>query len=801
MFSSRGGSRRGESGPPEVPDDVDDRLGPVRHAGCPGGRTVALDDDGIIHERQQVLGSYPVCQPHRDRRTKCLTIEGTKQVHAQASIDRAADEVVATPIDAPQARSVEGIEETVLGRRSTVLNAKQFLILAQFCEPSPKERQVTVARHLLDRHVAEADDLYVQSLSDAVEALHHVDIRPPKFDCLITRYIACTGHIKAEVSGGDEHRPAVFADERMIESKLVLEHFELPARVAGTQHQRYAFKRQRLECCGGGGEGMRLRIEEHAVHVGEHHNSGVGLHRVTLTIACPAPQSHPVRAVFVVTKPWSRGSAIDRGSPRDKMADVRHRLLEGLTIKAALAIGFGLTFGLWLFAGYYFTRRMADVQREAAAINLRYMQAQELLSTVRTQVLLGSVYVRDALLDPDPRTADDYRRQLQDTYRSIDQVLRQYVPVLDSAAERERVGRLRREIDDFRSTLTEILASDTSRWPSEARMLLRTRIVPKREVVIRVSEEVQTLNRNAFVQQQTGITEIYRGTQRRVWQQLGLALLASLGIAVLATLYAGRLEDRLRRQRAKDAENTRDLQRLSAQLIKAQEEERRSIARELHDEVGQVLTAIKVELAVAQRAIEAGDGSGRVLEDARSITDGALQTVRDLSHLLHPALLDDLGLPAAIEWYVRGFSRRHGVRVDVLHEGMEERLVPETEATAYRIVQEALTNVAKHAQATSCRVYVQRLPNTVLITIEDDGVGFLAADAQQESAHRGLGLIGIRERVSHLRGTVRLETAPGRGTRLTVELPARARAAGDGADEAEPAPPERQLVDQTVVDD
>lgn len=695
---------------------------------------------------------------------------------------------------------MEGIEETVPGRRSTVRNAKQLPILAQFCEPSPKERQVTVVRNLLDRHVAEADDLYVQSFSDAVEAVHHVDIRPPKFDCLITRYIACTGHIKAEVSGGDEHRPAVFADERMTESKLVLEHFEFPARLARTQHQRYVFKRQRLECLGGRGEGMRLRIEEHAVYVGKHHNHGVGLHRVTLTIACPAPQSHPVRAVFVVPKPWSRGSAIDRGSPRDKMADVRHGLLEGLTIKAALAIGFGLTFGLWLFAGYSFTRRMADVQREAAAINLRYMQAQELLSTVRTHVLLGSVYVRDALLDPDPRTADDYRRQLQDTYRSIDQVLRQYVPVLDSAAERERVGRLRREIDDFRTTLTEILASDTSRWPSEARMLLRTRIVPKREVVIRVSEEVQTLNRNAFVQQRTGITEIHRGAQRRVWQQLGLALLASLGIAVLATLYAGRLEDRLRRQRAKDAENTRDLQRLSAQLIKAQEEERRSIARELHDEVGQVLTAIKVELAVAQRAIEAGDRSGRVLEDARSITDGALQTVRDLSHLLHPALLDDLGLPAAIEWYVRGFSRRHGVRVDVLHDGMEERLVPETEAAAYRIVQEALTNVAKHAQATSCRVYVQRLPNTVLITIEDDGVGFLAAESQQAGAHRGLGLIGIRERVSHLRGTVRLETALGRGTRLTVELPARARAAA-GADEAEPALPERQLVDQAVVDD
>jgi hypothetical protein len=94
--------------------------------------------------------------------------------------------------------------------------------------------------------------------------------------------------------------------------------------------------------------------------------------------------------------------------------------LEGLTIKAALFLGFGLTFGLWIFAGYQFTRRMGEVERDAAAINRRYMHAQELLSTVRAQVLIGSVYVRDALLDPNPASADAYRRQLLDTYHAVD---------------------------------------------------------------------------------------------------------------------------------------------------------------------------------------------------------------------------------------------------------------------------------------------------------------------------------------------------------------------------------------------
>ena len=298
--------------------------------------------------------------------------------------------------------------------------------------------------------------------------------------------------------------------------------------------------------------------------------------------------------------------------------------------------------------------------------------------------------------------------------------------------------------------------------------------------MIRVSEEVQALNRAEFVQQQSRIADVYRVTQRRGWEQLGFALAASFGIALLAIRHASRLEDRLRHQMARDEESTRTLHRLSSQLINAQEEERRSIARELHDEVGQVLTAIKVELAVAQRAIEADGGRPQVLQDARSIADGALHTVRDLSHLLHPPLLDDLGLPAAIEWYLRGFSKRHDIRVDLLHDPMPERLTPETEAAAYRIVQEALTNVAKHAHATVCRVYVQRLPNTVLITIEDDGAGFDPTQAAQ-AADRGLGLIGIRERASHLQGTLRLESAPGKGTRLTVELPARSRPAVEDA--------------------
>lgn len=454
---------------------------------------------------------------------------------------------------------------------------------------------------------------------------------------------------------------------------------------------------------------------------------------------------------------------------RAKIPLMRDQPLSGLTIRAALLLGFGLTVGLWLFAGFQFTRRMADVEKEASEVNVRYMHAQELLSTVRAQVLIGSISVRDALLDP--TTLDESRRQLLDTYRAVDVSLQQYVPVLDSPDERERVDRLRLEIIDFRDTMTSVLDSDSSQWPRDARLLLRRLVVPKREAVLHMSEEVQSLNRAAFVQQQSDIAAIYHAQQRRIWVELGIALAASIAIGVFATVYSGRLQRRLTEQRERDAQSARDLQHLSARLITAQEEERRSIARELHDEVGQVLTAIKVELSLAERSLQAAGASARVLRDAQSITEGALHTVRDLSHLLHPALLDDLGLPAAIDWYLRGFGRRHELRVDLLHDGMDIRLRPEAEANIYRIVQEALTNVAKHAQATTCRVYLQRLPTTILVTIEDDGRGFEPDEMANADARRGLGLIGIRERVLQLQGTFRLETAPAKGTRVTVEFP------------------------------
>jgi signal transduction histidine kinase len=384
-------------------------------------------------------------------------------------------------------------------------------------------------------------------------------------------------------------------------------------------------------------------------------------------------------------------------------------------------------------------------------------------------VLVASVHVRDALLEPNLGLIAPYERQVAETYGGIDRALRDYEPVLDTAEGRAQVERLRAEIEGFRQTTADVLARTKHGGVQDVRAWLNQNLVPRREAAVRVSEEVQALNRAAFVQHQTDITQVHRLAERRTWQQVGLALIASLGIALVFSVYAGRLESRLVAQMQANERNTRYLQHLSTRLIGAQEEERRTVARELHDEVGQALTAVQVEISVAQRRLKAAGHTPSLLTDAESITRGALQTVRDISQLLHPALLDDLGLAAAIEWQARTFEVRHGIRVDVQQDGMAKRLPREVELAGYRIVQEALTNVAKHSRATACRVVLRRRDADLEIAVEDDGRGFDTSETTV--TRRGLGLVGVRERAALLSGRVALESERGGGTRLKVRLP------------------------------
>jgi signal transduction histidine kinase len=445
-----------------------------------------------------------------------------------------------------------------------------------------------------------------------------------------------------------------------------------------------------------------------------------------------------------------------------------------VTIRGTLYAGFGLVFVLWLASGFELARRLDRVEQRAGAVSTRASISDRQLSDVRGHVLVASVYLRDALFDVTPRGDGYYRAQLELARGGIARALDAYVPVGDLPAERESFRELRTEIDAFWDTVLPVLEWDETRRAAEVRQLLREQIIPKREIISRISERIQQLNRVALAQEQDQMRQIYAGMRRQILLSSGLALVAGIVVALVATRYAGGLERQIRVQMAKNAENTRDLQRLSARLVNVQEEERRTIARELHDEVGQALTAIKVELSVAGKHAALTEREGTALKEARTLTERTLQQVRDLSQMLHPAMLDDLGLPETVAWYLNAFSTRTGIPTDLVQEAMEERLASEIETCLYRIVQEALTNVARHARAKSCRVYLRRLTDTVLLAVEDDGLGFpTPVDGR---ARRGLGLLGIEERVSGFHGSLKLETSPGKGTRLTVELPALPRA-------------------------
>jgi len=211
------------------------------------------------------------------------------------------------------------------------------------------------------------------------------------------------------------------------------------------------------------------------------------------------------------------------------------------------------------------------------------------------------------------------------------------------------------------------------------------------------------------------------------------------------------------------------LQTLSRRLLEVQEAERRHLARELHDEIGQSLTGLRFLLDPDADSVT--DAAIIKLEQARAIVDEVLERVRGLSFDLRPAVLDQLGLLPALLALFERYPEQTGVQVDFKHEGLEERFPPEVETTAYRIVQEALTNVARHAGAGDVTVRVWAAADVLTLRIEDRGRGFDPEVALAKT--RSSGLAGMQERVMLLGGHLTIESRPGAGTGITAELPLR----------------------------
>jgi len=211
----------------------------------------------------------------------------------------------------------------------------------------------------------------------------------------------------------------------------------------------------------------------------------------------------------------------------------------------------------------------------------------------------------------------------------------------------------------------------------------------------------------------------------------------------------------------------------ASQIINAQEQERKRIARELHDETSQVLTSLLISLAVLEKSIATQEARDRIA-DTRRLAHQTLRAIRNLSIDLRPSALDDLGLLPALRWYVKEYQQKCSIEVEFLATGFKDRLPAEMETALYRIVQESLTNTARHANARKVRVTLKEDAEAVYATITDDGRGFdveavLKTPAQELGL--GLGLAGMHERAVLLDGSLTIKSSPGHGTTVTVHIP------------------------------
>lgn len=219
------------------------------------------------------------------------------------------------------------------------------------------------------------------------------------------------------------------------------------------------------------------------------------------------------------------------------------------------------------------------------------------------------------------------------------------------------------------------------------------------------------------------------------------------------------------------AERQQQLRRLAGELLSLQNEERRSIARELHDEMGQQLAALNINLQVLHGQPGAPRAGTERVEDSLAIVKQLLHQVRSRALDLHPAILDDFGLVAALQWLCERQARRSGVAVELQAEPAPPPLPPEVGLAAFRIAQEALANALKHGQPRHIGVSVQALGPWLQLSIDDDGRGFDASPAAAATAGRSLGLVGMRERAEQLGGSLQVVSAPQRGTRVQLRLP------------------------------
>lgn len=417
------------------------------------------------------------------------------------------------------------------------------------------------------------------------------------------------------------------------------------------------------------------------------------------------------------------------------------------------ALGLGSLVVLLVLSMLATSRKAEGIYLQLDQLNDRYRQVDVGLRRLRSDVNLSGIFVRDYLLDVARERAPEYREQIAEFRQNNMTTLAELKALVDRD---DQIQSLQDKLDDYWETFDPLFDWTPAEKIANSATFLRREVVPRREAALAIAQEIEELNNANLATQQAEVARQHAAFRSELHWLLWQTVLLGLGVAVGVVLRLRVLE-----RRSEEAEHR--MRELSQRLVSAQEEERRNLSRELHDHVAQVLTGLRMELGRVERMSAT---VGPAIGECKRLVDDMFRTVRDLALGLRPSMLDDFGLQPALEWLVRDFMRRYATDVEIKMDGDFETLPDKHRTCVYRVIQEAMTNCARHARASHIQIAVTAGKGQLRASVTDDGVGFDPAHPPQ-----GLGLRGIDERVRELEGTLTISRDGRQGTMLMVKLP------------------------------
>jgi signal transduction histidine kinase len=433
--------------------------------------------------------------------------------------------------------------------------------------------------------------------------------------------------------------------------------------------------------------------------------------------------------------------------------------------RAALFAGFGTLLILMAIVSIDSLRTLEVFETHNTQIRQDFLYREHTLEQVRTSVYESGDIMSDyTVIESDPHTQERLRTEFQAIHNETTALLQACIQSLPTD-NKKSFQHLAEELERYWSRVDPIFALRATEKKGLGNSALRSDVLSKYAEVLAITKEVSAVNDDELKETDRRIAETFVQFRRRllVFAMIGFSF--GLILATTTIVYAGRLEKSVQEKYCESLQTQSELKELSKRLVEAEERERRAISRELHDEVGQSLSALLLDVENLTEISSEDAVFRRGLQKIKTLAENCVNEVRNMALLLRPSMLDDLGLVAALDWQAREVSKRTGMLVDTIDENVSNNLPEEQKTCVYRIVQEALNNCSKHAYAKNVRIVVSQEPHYLRVSIEDDGKGFDA------SRVRGLGLVGMNERVSQLGGVLRVESDPARGTRLRVDLP------------------------------